>query len=151
MYGQGKTTKQIVRLLEENEWNVLFYCIPNTPHFNVIPITTKSGSSKQRYPDIVAFKGDYTRFIEVEITLNEKVADDILERFSEFISSLKSNEYWRIWRNHVLNRTGKSLPPIFNPICDLVICHELSDISDNTIERLHKSGIIVSSLSTFSI
>ena len=89
MSGQGSTTLEIGDRLRKNGWNIVFLCIPNTAHLKVIPIPTQRGGSKQRYPDIVAYRDGVTRFIEVEMNLNQSVANDLIERFSDFIFSYK--------------------------------------------------------------
>ena len=56
MATQGFITKSISKQLTQDNWHVVYTCIPNTPHINVVPIRTSSISSSQRYPDIVIEK-----------------------------------------------------------------------------------------------
>jgi hypothetical protein len=148
--GQGSITIEIGKKLREDGWDIAFLCIPNTVHLNVIPIPTLRGGSKQRYPDIVAFKNGITRFIEVEMKLNHDIYEDIVERFSDFISSLSKDELWNIWRLHVQEQLRIKTPEVFIPQCDLVICGKIGRNSLSLVEALlNKHNITVSTIDTF--
>lgn len=145
MAGQGAITRAVADLLRQNAWQVVFTCIPNTPHLNVVPIPTAQGVSKQRYPDILAYRDTITKLVEVEITLNEFVAQDIETRFGEMVRALKTPEVWKLWREKIRNDTGHDLPDVFIPQCDLVLCRKLKFTDAPLIEALRRASISVSS------
>lgn len=145
MAGQGAVTRAVADLLRQNAWQVVFTCIPNTPHLNVVPIPTAHGVSKQRYPDILAYRGAVTKLVEVEITLNDFVAHDIETRFGEMVGALNNPEVWKLWREKIRNDTGHTLPDIFTPQCDLVICKKLKTADSPLVEALSRASINVSS------
>ncbi len=147
--GQGQAIRAAAARLKDAEWMIVFVCVPNTAHVNVVPIPTKSGASKQRYPDVVAYKGTVTRFIEVEMVLNEHVAKNIVERFSDITDSLSPLTSWKTWRDHVLHQTGHNLPHEFNPKYDLVICGPMSRDVQALTHSLSIEGICVSSVADF--
>lgn len=143
MANQGATTKEIARTLQEVGWQVVYTCIPNTPHVNVVPISTPSGSSNQRYPDIVAFRQDDTKLIEVEIRLNRQVTNDLVIRFKDMIDALKDDSAWQLWRHHIYKTTGYHLPKRFRPHCDLVICQPIPTSTRWLAEELKSQNISV--------
>lgn len=126
MATQGKITNEIADKLIAEGWKVVYKCIPNTPHIGVVPIPTSSGSSSQRYPDIVAYKDDEVRFVEVEIKLNAQVAKQLIERFDDYTGYLSKENNWALWKQQVFQYTGHMLPNGFCPVCDLVICSPVS-------------------------
>ncbi len=145
MAGQGAITRAIADLLKGGGWQVVFTCIPNTPHLKVVPIPTAHGVSKQRYPDILAYRDAITRLVEVEITLNDFVAQDIETRFREMVEALRNPGTWGTWREKIRNDTGHTLPEIFVPQCELVLCRKLRAAHAPIIEALNHVGINVSS------
>lgn len=147
MAGQGKTILSVSHALKQANWSVVYVCIPNTPHHQVVSISVKKGTCKQRYPDILAYSGDITRLIEVETKLDDAVAYDINTRFNEMVESLKDVSYWNLWRQQIENVTGFSLPEYFLPKCDLVICNQIKTNHLSLIEYLSDAGISVSSQS----
>ena len=149
MAGQGDTIRRIARVLTESGWDVVFVCVPNTPHVAVVPIPVKNGSAKQRYPDIAAYRGDITRLLEVEMSLTEGVANDIQERFTEFIGALRDPQCWCTWREHVKSQTRHVLPKNFVPRCDLVVCRNLKPDQQRYVEILRRVNIRVSNASSF--
>lgn len=145
MAGQGAITRAMADLLSGGGWHVVFKCIPNTPHLNVVPIPTAHGVSKQRYPDILAYRDATTKLLEVEITLNAFVAQDIETRFREMVEALSEPHAWRLWRDKIRRDTGHTLPEIFIPQCDLVLCKKLTAAHAPFVEALKRAGINVSS------
>lgn len=142
MSGQGKVTRALASRLEQQGWHVVYTCIPNTPHVKVTPIPVLNG--EQRYPDIVAYRGDVTRFIEVEIALSNAVADNIARRFDDYVSALREAEAWSTWKSHVLATTGHVLPDEFHPRLELAVCRRIGNGMEDVIERLESAGISVS-------
>lgn len=143
MAGQGKITKQIALSLISDKWNVVYTCIPNTPHINVVPIPIEDGASKQRYPDIVAYKGNLIKFIEVEVKLTESVSKDILLRFNEYTTALNDPIKWSLWKSHIFSQTGHKLPYIFLCEKDLIICETIRLKSKPFKDLLETQGIQV--------
>ncbi|WP_025686063.1 hypothetical protein [Paenibacillus maysiensis] len=142
MAGQGEVTRTIAEKLTLNGWTVLFVCIPNTAHVNVFPIRSLAGGSRQRYPDILAYKGEVTRLIEVEMKLNEYVYDDIQERFFDFVGALKNFEYWQTWKLHIESQVNNVLPINFFPQCELIICGKINKTNKWLSEKLEKEHSI---------
>ena len=120
MAGQGATIREVAACLREAGWTILFVCVPNTPHVGVIPIPT-SGIARQRYTDIVAVRGSTIRLVEVEISLNERVAEDIAARLSEQRSALQRPATWLEWSSRVRASTGAALPTTPEFECSLVV------------------------------
>ncbi|MDU9127602.1 PDDEXK family nuclease [Klebsiella aerogenes] len=110
MAGQGKTTRLYASMLREEGWNVIYTCIPNSPHVRVIPIPTAHGVSKQRYPDILAIKNNRILLVEVEMTLTNSVAQDISLRFSEMQKSLENIDIYRGWSRAVEISSNVTMP-----------------------------------------
>lgn len=138
-------TRAIADLLRQSGWQVVFTCIPNTPHLDVVPIPTAHGASKQRYPDILAYRDAITKLVEVEISLNEFVAENIIMRFAEMTEALNMPEVWTPWREKVHRDTGHVLPDIFIPQCDLIICRKLKATDDPLVNLLRQASINVNS------
>ncbi len=143
MAGQGVTTQMISHRLVDQGWSIVYTCIPNTPHVLVVPITIYGGSSKQRYPDIVAYRNNITKLIEVEVRLNEDVARDIRLRFNEMCDTLLDKRNWELWRAQILKVTTLSMPLEFIPSCDLVICSTIDPGLQNLVEYLGTASINV--------
>ena len=141
MAGQGSVINAVARALSAAEWVVVFTCTPNTAHHNVVPIPTVSGGAKQRYPDILAVRQGITRLVEVELTLNERVLQEIIERFEDDLAAFAETIAWNRWRDHVGASTGIKLPAAFVPDFQLVICRGLSARDQDLIRRLAESGI----------
>lgn len=141
MAGQGSTTIAIAELLSTDGWQVAYTCIPNTPHLGAVPIPTAQGGSRQRYPDIVACRGDCLAIIEVEITVNSRVARDIVERFGEMREALSDPERYSIWRAAVLRSSSVSLPEQPRVVCQLVICRGTDAVVRAFLPGLATDGI----------
>lgn len=122
MAGQAVTTQAVARALEKHGWTVVYTCLPGRPHVDVVPVHIVKGSAKQRYPDVLAFRDDVIKFLEVEQRLSDRVIEDISLRFCEIIETLSEPTAWTTWREQVRNVTGHILPPLFRPECELVIC-----------------------------
>jgi hypothetical protein len=143
MAGQGSTTNDAVRELNQNGWTVVFACVPNTPHLNVVPIPTAGTSSKQRYPDILAFRDHTIRLVEVEIKLSYDVAIDILTRFQEMASALASPDIFSSWRMKLFGDTGYLLPEDFHAEYELIVCTPLRPSAQQLIDTLRDASINV--------
>ena len=150
MAGQGKVTIAVASAMESSGWSVAYTCIPNTPHIGAVAIPTKQGTSQQRYPDVVACSDNVLALVEVEISLNRGVAEDIIERFNEMCSALSDKGTYRMWSAAVAKQCGVELPTIFNPSCHLVLTRSWSASSIPYEERLNAEGIGVSSANEFS-
>lgn len=110
MAGQGKTTRLYASILREEGWEVIYTCIPNSPHVGVVPIPTSHGVSKQRYPDILAIKHNQILLVEVEMTLTNAVSQDISLRFYEMNKSLKNTDIYRGWSRAVEISSNVTMP-----------------------------------------
>ncbi|MCI0565157.1 MAG: hypothetical protein MN733_42365, partial [Nitrososphaera sp.] len=128
--------------LNTNGWTIVYVCVPNTPHVNVVPIPIASGS-KQRYPDIVAFRGQITKLVEVEMKLNSNVAENIQIRFDEAVAALSDQHAWENWRQHIHRVTGLLLPHRFVPECDLVLCKPPGPKQSKLVAALQEASINV--------
>lgn len=141
MAGQGSTISRIASLLRVGQWEVVFVCIPNTPHIGVVPIPTNGAATAQRYPDILAVKGDCLKLIEVEMVFSADVGKKAVERFSEQRDALASQALYHEWKARVLELTGVSLPSNPRIICELVLLaavpsrltHLLADVTGRGI------------------
>jgi hypothetical protein len=121
MAGQGSTIRGYAAQLRDADWTVVYTCIPNTPHVGVVAISI-AGSSKQHYPDILAFKEDVTKIVEVEMQLTAAVAEKIRQRFEEIRGAFHAPGRWSTFRQHVKETTGIGLPKAFSSDCELVVC-----------------------------
>ena len=141
MAGQGKTTKDYAAALVVDGWTVLFICVPNTVHLNVVPIPTSHGVGKQRYPDIAAVKGNVVLLVEVEMSLTSAVAIDITLRFQEMLTSLLNPEIYAEWATMVSRNLQEILPstPIFE--FRLVLVRNLSLSHQPYLEKLSSYNI----------
>jgi len=124
--GQGVSIKHIAEKLKGANWNVVYVCVPNTPHVGVVPISTGAGVTAQRYPDILSTKDDVIRLTEVEISLNENVAMKAIERFLEQRSTLLKPIYYTDFGSRVKELTGIILPQKPIIICELITCKNIS-------------------------
>lgn len=140
MAGQGATIREVAAALREAGWNVLFICVPNTPHVGVIPIPT-SGIARQRYTDIVASKGSTIRLVEVEVSLNEGIAEDIATRLSEQRSALQRPTTWQEWSARVTASTGTSLPIKPDIECLLVVIKNFQGSINRPEQLLRDAGV----------
>ena len=122
--GQGETTAEAERALKSMGWEVAFVCIPNTPHIGAVPITTASGASCQRYPDIVATQGTVIALLEVEVALSVGTATDIVERFRDMRIALANPHTYGMWRRAVEQQSGVSLPEQPAITCTLITCKD---------------------------
>lgn len=121
--GQGSTTRKIAAQLRKSGWDVIYVCIPNTPHIGVVPIPTKSGVTAQRYPDILSIQGNVLRLSEIEIAVTDDIASKAIERFTDQRCSILSPEIYLPWRDRVLELTGHQLPVVPGEvICELISC-----------------------------
>lgn len=143
MAGQGKVTKFIAQKITTDEWRVLFTCIPNTPHLNVVPIQTLSGSSKQRYPDIAAFRGNTIGLWEIEIQLSQDVAEDITTRFQEMVDSLTNIENYHNWAASLTRITGYQLPNTPQILTTLIVCNRIQSQDNELVHILNEKNIAV--------
>ena len=141
MATQGNISNNYARKLENDGWTIIFKCIPNKPHVNVVPIPTINGISTERYPDIVAIKDNYTLFVEVEISLNNATVTNIIERFIDYTSSLNKQECWKTWTDKIENLTGKSMPITYIPLRTLVICKKYGEKERYLVDRLSANDI----------
>ena|SRR5579859_1664914 len=142
MAGQGSTIRGYAGQLRDADWTVVYMCIPNTPHVGVVAIPI-AGSSKQHYPDILAFKGNVTRIVEVEIQLTAAVAEKIRQRFEEIRGALHAPGGWSIFRQHVKGTTGISLPKTFTSDCELVVCGNGKGVDKDLVTELASSNVSV--------
>jgi len=144
MAGQGTAIREIAEWLRSNDWTVLFVCVPNTPHVGVIPIPT-DGLAKQRYTDVVAVKGSILKLIEVEIALNEKVAEDIAARLSEQRLALRRPNTWREWSSRVAASTGARLPTSPTIECELVVIRSTANVEACALMHLKEADVVLRS------
>lgn len=119
---QGDAIRSAMAKLEQEGWETVFYSMPNTAHVNVVPIPTPLGSSRQRYPDIVATNGELTLFVEVEPKFSAHVVAEIATRFHDANQALSVPAKWSAWRAAIRGRTGKLLPEFFKPEFHLLVC-----------------------------
>jgi len=150
MAGQGKVTLAVAASLEHEAWSVAYVCIPNTPHVGVVAIPTKQGTSRQRYPDIVAVKDGVLALVEVEMTLTGSVADDIVERFREMRAALQDRETYAMWSEAVSRSCSVDLPTRPTVVCCLVTTRGWRGTAEPFAERLRASGIAVHAFGSFS-
>ena len=143
MAKQGDVTRKYANSLTLDGWSVAYVCIPNTAHIGVVPIPTAHGSSKQRYPDIVALKGNRLLIVEVEISLNEYVYEDITLRFSEMNYSLSNEDLFLNWRWLVSHNCGTDIPLDVNIENQLIIIKPLKTDSFQYKELLENNNIKV--------
>jgi len=139
MSGQSCGTKNIVSLLEKEGWNIIFKCLPNTPHLGVIPIPVSTGTSLQRYPDICATKNKIIKLIEVEIKDSLKVRLKTEERFVEQTKSLNNKEIFQKWRKRVSDYTKSDVSETISIECELWILQKpkkptLDNINDKVFK-----------------
>lgn len=149
MAGQGAAIREIATWLKHNKWIILFVCVPNTPHLGVIPIPT-DGVAKQRYPDIAAIKGSTLKLIEVEITVNDSVAEDIAGRLSQQRIALQRPNTWREWSSRVAASGGYKLPdetPVIE--CELVVIRPPFAVEESVESRLRAAAVVLRSLREF--
>ncbi len=142
MAGQGSTIRGYAVQLRDADWTVVYTCIPNTPHVGVVAIPI-AGSSKQHYPDILAFKGDVTKIVEVETQLTAAVAEKIRQRFEEIRGVLHAPGRWSTFRQHVKETTGVSLPETFSSDCELVVCGNGKGADRELVTELASSNVRV--------
>lgn len=150
MAGQGATIRRIASLLRQNDWSVVYVCIPNSPHVGVVPIPTPNGATEQRYPDILAFKGHVVKLIEVEIAMDQDTAQHTIERFAEQCRSLRSPALYSSWRARVHELTGYALPTEPDIKCELITCSALAARFGSHSARLIEAGISVCAESDYS-
>ncbi|GGO67265.1 hypothetical protein [Bowmanella pacifica] len=141
MAGQGNITKKYANYLEKLGWNIVYKCIPNSVHVGVVPIPILNGSSKQRYPDIVALKMNTILLVEVEINLTDSVSEDIILRFDEMRESLLDNNNWRDWTSKISKNSGLDLSSVSNIDCELILVKKISSRHQNKITKLRDKSI----------
>jgi len=149
MAGQGATTRAVAKVLSDKDWNVVYKCVPNTPHTGVVPIPTPNGTSNQRYPDILAYRNLITKLVEIEITLNEATSLDIIKRFREMVDALRDTRAWSSWRSKIQTDTGHTLPDLFVPQCELVLCNRVTGANRLYIEDLKQNSIAVYEINSY--
>jgi hypothetical protein len=150
MAGQGATTKAASIALTEAGWTVAYVCLPNTPHIGVVPIPTSHGVSRQRYPDILAFKGDTIRLVEVEQFLSDAVVEDISLRFREMRTSLSDHIVYKSWKDHIERSFNYALPDKPHILCDLLLCRAIPKSAQPLESKLLTDSIRVFGLGQFS-
>lgn len=143
MAGQGKTTRKYADQLTDEGWNILYVCIPNTPHVKVVPIPTSHGVSKQRYPDIAAVNNDRLLLAEVEMNLTESVAQDISLRFNEMRQALANPDIYRAWSSRVETVSKHKMPA--NPIVEtrLKLVNGVDQKTSSLVDHLQSQGISI--------
>lgn len=143
MAGQGKITLKAAQDLKADGWQVAYVCVPNTPHIGAVAIPTKHGSSRQRYPDIVATNGSVLAVIEVEMSLSQIVAIDIVERFREMRMSLSEQSTYAMWRDAVRRECAVKLPEQPELRFCLLTTRAWTPSLDEEVQRLQEEGISV--------
>ncbi len=118
-------------------------CVPNTAHTGVVPIPTAAGSGRQRYPDLLAIRGDVTLLVEVEPALLTSVAEHTVERFGEQVAALRDHEVWCTWREHVETIHSVTMPLRFTPRTVLVVCSPVSRVQRRHVATLEALGVEV--------
>lgn len=152
MPGQGKTICLIADAYSCNSnWDLVYKCVPNTPHLGVVPISTPFGASAQRYPDVVATNGAVVSIVEIELRLTPAVASDIVQRFKEMREALTDLGAWSSWRSQVHRVCRVELPIKFLPICTLVLCHPIPTGALNLCNLLLSSNIAVKHWTDFDL
>lgn len=141
MAGQGKTTRLYASILREEGWDVIYTCIPNSPHVRVVPIPTSHGVSKQRYPDILAIKNNRILLVEVEMALTNSVAQDIALRFYEMQKSLKNTDIYRGWSRAVEISSDVTMPITPDVEMRLKLVNGLNVESSPLLENLSQQNI----------
>ncbi len=129
--------------LAQKGWEVLYICIPNTPHVGVVPIPTSHGVSKQRYPDIAAIKNGRILLVEVEMSLTESVVQDIRLRFAEMREALASSETYRSWSAKVELATKRKMPTTAIVEACLKVVNSRDQRSAHLIDQLEADSIVV--------
>lgn len=147
MAGQAKTTKEYAKRLNAAGWNILFVCIPNSVHVGVVPIMTSHGVSKQRYPDIAAMMGNSILLVEVEMSLTNAVADDIVLRFAEMREGLSSSEVYRAWSSKLEIITGLKMPESPDLEVQLLLVNGISEKTAALVHRLNQARIPIVAVS----
>lgn len=141
MAGQGKTTMELAAMLASAGWQIAYTCIPNNPHVGAVAIPTGRGTSRQRYPDIVACRDDVLALVEVEIAISESVVADITERFQEMVVALDDAGVYEIWRRAVERQCGVLPPDPRRIACVLVLCRSISAEKKMLQRALGERGI----------
>ncbi|HCG5907771.1 TPA: hypothetical protein N2898_003778 [Vibrio parahaemolyticus] len=143
MAKQGNVTKEYASFLSRNGWTVVYVCIPNTVHIGVVPIPTINGASKQRYPDIVAIKDEQLLIVEVEVSLNINVYEDISLRFFEMRASLSNAALFLSWIRMIKHTTGLDIPEFISIESQLVVINPISDKNIEYKTQLELEDILV--------
>lgn len=143
MAGQGKTTRQYAKSLKEEGWEIVYTCIPNTVHLGVIPIQTIDGASKQRYPDIVAYRENSLLLVEVEISINLNVYEDIKLRFKEMTETLSHEDKFLEWREKIQEVHGIHIQSDSEILRRLVLLKSPNKINSKHIDKLENLNINV--------
>lgn len=149
MAGQGKVTLSVANQLESAGWHVAYVCVPNTPHVGAVAIPTKHGSSRQRYPDIVAGRSTVLAVVEVEMNLSRGVALDIIERFREMRTSLLDTPTYEMWRDAVRRECAVVLPAVPDICFCLITTRPWRTSLQDEARRLRDEGILVFPASDF--
>ena len=151
MSGQGATTVSVREALLEHGWQVFFTCLPNAAHVNVVPIPVRGGSSRQRYPDILASRNEITLLVEVEVSLTEAVVENAILRFGEQLSALSDPRTWTMYKAKIGGICGFELPAQFLGIAALVTCKPISPRCDRLVSELARAEILVCTASRLAI
>lgn len=132
MISQGMAIRHVVEVLQENQWAVAFFSMPNTAHTGVVPIPTVTPGARQRYPDVVATKDDVLLLAEIEPRLTPAVRREITRRFTHHDEALSDTPTWRRWSSRVFTATGVRLPEDFLPRHQLVVCQSVDpELAEN--------------------
>lgn len=137
-------------VLKLDGWTIVYICIPNSPHINVVPIPTRTNHSKQRYPDVVAVRGEVTKLIEVEPRLTLSVAKNIALRFRESGDALSDTKLWNSWVSQVQSLTKISMPKSFESSFDLILCHDLKPYHEVAASYLRLLNISVNGVGSLT-
>lgn len=146
MATQGKVTQSIAGNLEDAGWDVAYVCIPNMPHYKVVAIP---GGSSTQYPDIVSSVDEKIALIEVEISLTEKVAEKIIEKFQEMRVNIAHQPTYKIWRAAVKRECDVGLPERPQLTCCLVTVRSWKPPLNNSRQMLEDAGITVAAFKDF--
>lgn len=120
---QTTVMEELSFLLPGHGWSVAFTCRPNRPHIGVVPIPTRSGVGRTRYPDLVATDGRSVRLVEVEPRETGAVLTDIRGRFIDHYLALSDPRAYTSWKGAVEQATGVAMPATFEGVFELIFVH----------------------------
>lgn len=146
MATQGKITQTIAEYLESAGWEVAYVCIPNMPHYKVVAIP---GAGTTQYPDIVSTTDGKIALIEVEISLTEKIAAKMIEKFQEMRLSIAHQPTYEMWRSAVSRECDVELPQKPELKSCLVTVRDWKPALNDASRILEEAGIVVASINDF--